>query len=87
MDKMVCPSARSWGPSLPYRLRLTVGVRRWAQIKKGDGEVVITNDGATILKTISVQHPAAKMVRRVLCSSRGWKGMGLTHTALRSVAG
>ena len=35
------------------------------QIKKGDGEVVITNDGATILKTMAVQHPAAKMVRAV----------------------
>jgi len=29
---------------------------------KSDGEVVITNDGATILKTMAVQHPAAKML-------------------------
>jgi chaperonin GroEL (HSP60 family) len=26
-------------------------------------DVVITNDGATILKKLNVQHPAAKMVR------------------------
>jgi T-complex protein 1 subunit delta len=27
-----------------------------------DGETVITNDGATILKHMSVMHPAARMV-------------------------
>jgi len=26
------------------------------------GDIVITNDGATILKEIDVQHPAAKMI-------------------------
>lgn len=31
-------------------------------IKTGSGEVVITNDGATILKHMSVLHPAAKML-------------------------
>lgn len=33
-----------------------------SQIQTGNGEVTITNDGATILKQISVTHPAAKMV-------------------------
>jgi len=32
------------------------------QIQTGNGEVTITNDGATILKQINVTHPAAKMV-------------------------
>jgi hypothetical protein len=32
-------------------------------IQTGNGEVTITNDGATILKQMSVIHPAAKMVR------------------------
>jgi chaperonin GroEL (HSP60 family) len=32
------------------------------QIQTGSGEVTITNDGATILKQMSVTHPAAKMV-------------------------
>eukprot|EP00008_Paramoeba_atlantica_P014983 CAMPEP_0201481648 /NCGR_PEP_ID=MMETSP0151_2-20130828/5928_1 /ASSEMBLY_ACC=CAM_ASM_000257 /TAXON_ID=200890 /ORGANISM="Paramoeba atlantica, Strain 621/1 / CCAP 1560/9" /LENGTH=529 /DNA_ID=CAMNT_0047863961 /DNA_START=78 /DNA_END=1667 /DNA_ORIENTATION=+ len=31
-------------------------------IKKPDGEVVITNDGATILQQMKVVHPAAKMM-------------------------
>jgi T-complex protein 1 subunit delta len=34
------------------------------------GEVVITNDGATILELMDVQAPAAKMVRCVLLSAR-----------------
>jgi T-complex protein 1 subunit delta len=32
-------------------------------IQTGNGEVVITNDGATILKHMAVLHPAARMVR------------------------
>ena len=31
-------------------------------ITQGNGEVIITNDGATILKSIDVSHPAAKML-------------------------
>jgi T-complex protein 1 subunit delta len=31
-------------------------------ITSSNGEVIITNDGATILKKMEVQHPAAKMV-------------------------
>lgn len=33
-------------------------------IQTASGEVIITNDGATILKSISAMHPAARMVRR-----------------------
>lgn len=33
------------------------------QIQSGNGDVTITNDGATILKEMQVLHPAAKMVR------------------------
>jgi T-complex protein 1 subunit delta len=32
------------------------------KIQTSQGEVIITNDGATILKHIAVLHPAAKMV-------------------------
>ena len=32
-------------------------------IQTGNGDVTITNDGATILKQMSVIHPASKMVR------------------------
>jgi chaperonin GroEL (HSP60 family) len=31
------------------------------QIQTAKGEVIITNDGATILKSIQALHPAAKM--------------------------
>ena len=33
-----------------------------AQISSPKGEVVITNDGATILKQMQVAHPTAKML-------------------------
>ena len=32
------------------------------QIQTSGGEVIVTNDGATILKSIQAMHPAAKMV-------------------------
>jgi hypothetical protein len=36
------------------------------QMQTSQGEVIITNDGATILKQMSVNHPAAKMVIQFL---------------------
>ena len=33
-------------------------------IQNGRGEVLITNDGATILKNLSVIHPIAKIVTK-----------------------
>lgn len=35
------------------------------QIQAANGDVTITNDGATILKQMQVLHPAAKMVRQL----------------------
>ena len=32
------------------------------QVVQPDGEVLITNDGATILQKMTVQHPSAKML-------------------------
>lgn len=37
-------------------------VLKYFQIQAGNGEVTITNDGATILKQMNVIHPAAKML-------------------------
>lgn len=42
----------------------------WLQIQTSKGEVIITNDGATILKSIQALHPAAKMVCHSLSSPR-----------------
>jgi hypothetical protein len=33
------------------------------KIQTAKGEVIVTNDGATILRSIQALHPAAKMVR------------------------
>jgi thermosome len=47
-------------------LRTTLGPRGMDKmLVDGMGDVVITNDGATILKEIDVEHPAAKMVVEV----------------------
>lgn len=44
-------------------IRTSLGPRGMDKmIQKGDGEVVITNDGATILKHMAVYHPTAKML-------------------------
>ena len=31
-------------------------------IESGKGEIIVTNDGATILKNLSVLHPTAKLL-------------------------
>ena len=44
----------------------------------GMGDVVITNDGATIMKELDVQHPAAKMLVEVAKSQDSEVGDGTT---------
>ena len=44
----------------------------------GMGDVVITNDGATIMKELDVQHPAAKMLVEVAKSQDNEVGDGTT---------
>ena len=34
----------------------------WLQVTQPNGEVIITNDGATILNKMTVTQPAAKML-------------------------
>ena len=44
-------------------MRTSLGPRGMDKmIQSGNGDVTITNDGATILKEMQVLHPAAKMV-------------------------
>jgi len=45
-----------------YRADWFVRNTQCLQIVQPGGDVMITNDGATILKQMDVQHPAAKMV-------------------------
>ena len=52
-------------PAVADAVRTSLGPRGMDKmIQSGNGDVTITNDGATILKQMSVIHPAAKMVRR-----------------------
>src|SRR5690349_2094387 len=46
------------------------------------GDVTITNDGATILKEIDVQHPAAKMLVEVSKSVDNEVGDGTTSSVV-----
>ena len=46
------------------------------------GDVVITNDGATILKEIDVEHPAAKMIIEVAKSQDEECGDGTTTAVI-----
>ncbi|MFQ6025795.1 MAG: thermosome subunit beta, partial [Nitrosopumilaceae archaeon] len=46
------------------------------------GDVTITNDGATILKEIDVQHPAAKMVVEISKSTDNEVGDGTTSAVI-----
>ncbi|XP_014226543.1 T-complex protein 1 subunit delta [Trichogramma pretiosum] len=49
--------------AVSYAIRTSLGPRGMDKmIQAGNGEVTITNDGATILKEMNVIHPAAKML-------------------------
>ncbi|MCL7410254.1 MAG: thermosome subunit alpha [Methanosarcinaceae archaeon] len=48
----------------------------------GMGDVVITNDGATILKEMDIQHPAAKMIVEVSKTQDDEVGDGTTTAAI-----
>lgn len=49
-----CVHSDDWEPA---------GKTHGLQIQTSKGETIVTNDGATILKSIQALHPAAKMVR------------------------
>jgi ATP-dependent Clp protease ATP-binding subunit ClpA len=50
------------------------------------GDVTVTNDGATILKEMDVQHPAAKMMVQVAKSVDNEVGDGTTSAVVISAA-
>ena len=50
------------------------------------GDVTITNDGATILKEIDVQHPAGKMMVEVAKSVDNEVGDGTTSSVVFGAA-
>lgn len=51
-------------PAVADAVRTSLGPRGMDKmIQNANGDVTITNDGATILKQMSVLHPVARMVR------------------------
>uniref|UniRef100_A0A914PES8 Uncharacterized protein n=1 Tax=Panagrolaimus davidi TaxID=227884 RepID=A0A914PES8_9BILA len=60
--------------SVADAVRTSLGPRGMDKmIQTADGEVTITNHGATILKQMSVIHPTARMVRIFLNHNILWK--------------
>ena len=63
------------------------------QVVQPDGEVLITNDGATILQKMTVQHPSAKMlvdlsrsqVRMAACSQQTWSELSSCPSLITAV--
>src|SRR4030042_6774654 len=64
-------------------IRTTLGPRGMDKMM-GDqfGDVTITNDGATILKEIDVQHPAAKMMVEIAKTQDDEVGDGTTTAVI-----
>jgi len=64
-------------------VRTTLGPRGMDKmLVSGIGDVVITNDGATIMKELDVQHPAAKMLVEVAKTQDNEVGDGTTTAVL-----
>ncbi len=64
-------------------VRTTLGPRGMDKmLVSPSGDVIITNDGATILREISVQHPGAKMVIEVAKAQDDEVGDGTTTAAV-----
>ncbi len=64
-------------------VRTTLGPRGMDKMLVGStGDIVITNDGATILQEISVQHPGAKMVIEVAKTQDDEVGDGTTTAVI-----
>lgn len=69
--------------SVASAIRTSLGPRGMDKmIQKGDGDVVISNDGATILKLISVIHPCAKMLVEVSAAQDVEAGDGTTSVVV-----
>jgi T-complex protein 1 subunit delta len=64
-------------------IRTSLGPRGMDKmIQKGDGEVIITNDGATILSQMQVNHPTAKMLVELSKSQDIEAGDGTTSVCV-----
>src|SRR5439155_13389267 len=73
---------------LAETVRSTIGPRGMDKMIVGSiGDIVITNDGATIMKEMDVQNPAAKMLVEVAKTQDSEVGDGTTTAVVLAVLG
>lgn len=71
------------GKAVANAVRTTLGPKGMDKmLVDGMGDVVITNDGATILKEMDIEHPAAKMIVEVAKTQDSQVGDGTTTAAV-----
>ncbi|HKL28591.1 MAG TPA: thermosome subunit alpha [Natrialbaceae archaeon] len=71
------------GKAVAESVRTTLGPRGMDKMLVSDsGDVVITNDGATILEEMEIEHPAAQMIVEVAESQEEEVGDGTTTAAV-----
>jgi T-complex protein 1 subunit delta len=74
-----CLFSHVWFLAVADAIRTSLGPRGMDKmIQKGDGEVLITNDGATILSQLQVFHPTAQMLVQLSKSQDIEAGDGTT---------
>ena len=75
----------SAGKAVSESVRTTLGPRGMDKMLVSDsGDVVITNDGATILNEMDIEHPAAQMIVEVADSQEEEVGDGTTSAVVIS---
>ena len=70
------------GKAVSEAVRTTLGPRGMDKMLVSDGDVVITNDGATILEEMDIEHPAAQMLAEVADTQEEEVGDGTTTAAV-----
>jgi thermosome len=71
------------GKAVSEAVRTTLGPRGMDKMLVSDtGDVTITNDGATILDTMDIEHPAAQMIVEVADAQEDEVGDGTTTAAV-----
>jgi len=72
----------SAGKAISEAVRTTLGPRGMDKMLVADGDVVITNDGATILNEMEIEHPAANMLVEVAQTQEEEVGDGTTTASV-----
>jgi thermosome len=73
------------GKAVAEAVRTTLGPKGMDKMLVGDaGDVVVTNDGVTILKEMDIEHPAANMIVEVAQTQENEVGDGTTSAVIVS---